>query len=83
MFFLWSPCSWITSPYSGCSITVPLQANFCKGIYVKEQIKVLTTFRKISRSTNLAVLHKVNSYDVTSNAGHFRHLGLYDSLVTA
>uniref|UniRef100_A0A0E9XDI0 Uncharacterized protein n=1 Tax=Anguilla anguilla TaxID=7936 RepID=A0A0E9XDI0_ANGAN len=28
MFFLWSPCSWITSPYSGCSITVPLQANF-------------------------------------------------------
>lgn len=30
MFLRWSPCSWITSPYSGCSITVPLQANFCK-----------------------------------------------------
>ena len=30
MFLRWSPCSWITSPYSGCSITVPLQANFCR-----------------------------------------------------
>ena len=27
MFFLWSPCNWITSPYSQCSTTVPLHAN--------------------------------------------------------
>lgn len=27
MFSLWSPCSWSTSPYSGCSTTVPLHAN--------------------------------------------------------
>lgn len=25
----WSPWTWITSPYSGWSITVPLQANLC------------------------------------------------------
>ena len=29
MWFLWSPCSCITSPYSGCSTTVPLHANSC------------------------------------------------------
>ena len=23
----WSPCSWMISPYSGCSTTVPLQAK--------------------------------------------------------
>lgn len=27
MFCLWSPWSWMTSPYSGCSTTVPLHAN--------------------------------------------------------
>jgi hypothetical protein len=29
----WSPYSWVTSPYSGCSIIVPLQANLFLNVF--------------------------------------------------
>lgn len=37
----WSPWTWITSPYSGWSITVPLQANFCWGL---KRVSVTTLY---------------------------------------
>ena len=47
MLVLWSPWNWITSPYSGWSTTVPLQANSCK----LQSVHVHTTEQETENAT--------------------------------
>lgn len=53
MFFLWSPWSWITSPYSGCSITVPLQANFWRSMQMFNRTESNTTRFSFHQKTTM------------------------------